>query len=261
MLGFRLAIFFSETMFYNILKYIMFGVAAIVFIVLFFVSAGYGRYKTSKWGPEIDSRIGWLVMECVPPILFFIFFIISDSITNVASIIFLVIWEIHYVQRAFIYPFLIRGNKTIPWSIVIMGMVFNGLNSYIQGRYLFKINPNYPTEWLWSPAFIIGCMVWITGYTINLHSDKILRHLRAPGEADYKIPYGGLFKYISCPNYFGEILEWFGWALLTWSLAGLVFAIWTAANLLPRAVAHHKWYHEKFDDYPKERKAIIPFIL
>jgi len=32
-------------------------------------------------------------------------------------------------------------------------------------------------------------------------------------------------------------------------------------NLVPRAIDHHKWYKKEFADYPKERKAVIPFIL
>ena len=59
----------------------------------------------------------------------------------------------------------------------------------------------------------------------------------------------------------GDIIDWIGWAILTWSISGLVFAIWTIANLFPRALAHHKWYQEKFSDYPKNRKAIIPGII
>ena len=85
--------------------------------------------------------------------------------------------------------------------------------------------------------------------------------LRAPGESGYKIPRGGLYRWVSCPNYFGELLEWLGWALATWSTAGLAFAVYTAANLVPRALAHHRWYQERFDDYPAERKAVVPLVL
>lgn len=252
---------FSEALFHEILKYVMIGLGVIVFIVLFFITAGYGRYIDKKWGPQIDNKLGWVIMEAVPPILFFIFFIISDRITEPVYIAFLLIWEIHYVQRAFIYPLLIRGKKKMPVSIMMMGITFNGLNSYIQGRYLFHIMPKYATNWLISPLFIIGTTIWVFGFIINIHSDHILRNLRQPGETGYKIPYGGLFRYISCPNYFGEILEWIGWAVLTWSISGLVFALWTMANLMPRAISHHRWYHQHFADYPNNRKAIIPFIL
>ncbi len=80
-------------------------------------------------------------------------------------------------------------------------------------------------------------------------------------DGGYKIPKEGLYKYISNPNYLGEIIEWLGWAILTWSVSGLVFFFWTIFNLLPRAISNHKWYKEKFQDFPKERKIIIPKIL
>jgi len=81
---------------------------------------------------------------------------------------------------------------------------------------------------------------------------------RKPGE--YGIPRGGVFEFVSCPNYLGEILEWTGWAIATWSLPGLAFALWTAANLIPRAYANHAWYRKTFPDYPGKRKALIPFV-
>jgi len=252
---------FNESLFHEILKYTMIGLGVIVFIMLFFITAGYGRYIDKKWGPQINNKLGWFIMETVPPILFFIFFIISDRKTELIYLVFLGIWEIHYVQRAFIYPFLIRGNKKMPLTIIAMGITFNGLNAYIQGRYLFYIMPGYPENWLISPFFIIGTIIWICGFIINIYSDYILRNLREPGENGYKIPYGGLFRFVSCPNYLGEILEWIGWAVLTWSISGLVFALWTIANLIPRAISHHRWYHQHFEEYPQNRKAIIPFIL
>ena len=92
-------------------------------------------------------------------------------------------------------------------------------------------------------------------------ADATLRGLRAPGSSDYRIPTGGLYEYVSCPNYLGEIIEWTGWAVMTWSLAGLSFAVWTAANLAPRAWTHHRWYRATFPDYPKTRRALLPFVL
>ena len=103
--------------------------------------------------------------------------------------------------------------------------------------------------------------MFIIGMFINQQSDRILFNLRKPGETGYKIPMGGMYRYISCPNYFGELLEWVGWAVLTWSLPGAVFALWTAANLVPRALSHHRDYQRRFDNYPADRKAIIPMVL
>ena len=75
------------------------------------------------------------------------------------------------------------------------------------------------------------------------------------------MPCGLLFRRVSCPNYLGEMIQWTGWAVATWSLAGLSFAVWTAANLVPRALAHHRWYREQFEEYPARRRAVLPFVL
>ena len=74
-------------------------------------------------------------------------------------------------------------------------------------------------------------------------------------------PRGGAFEYLSCPNLLGEIMEWTGLAVLTWCVPALGFALWTAANLVPRALWRHRWYRETFPDYPRSRRAILPWVL
>nr|HIL77223.1 DUF1295 domain-containing protein [Rhodospirillales bacterium] len=105
----------------------------------------------------------------------------------------------------------------------------------------------------------------LVGFSLNIYSDTILRNLRSlhpnPNEPRYKIPYGGLFKWVSCPQYFGEILSFIGFAVMTWNLGAVFVLAMTAGNLIPRAIYTHKWFHKNFEDYPAERKAIIPFIL
>lgn len=149
----------------------------------------------------------------------------------------------------------------MPLMIALSAAFFNVINGFINGYYLGNIGGNYTNDFFSSPAFIIGLLVFLVGAAINIKSDNILLSLRKPGETGYKIPEGFLFKYISCPNLFGEITEWCGFALLTFNIAGFAFAIWTIANLTPRAIHHHQWYLEKFADYPKNRKALIPFVL
>jgi 3-oxo-5-alpha-steroid 4-dehydrogenase 1 len=108
--------------------------------------------------------------------------------------------------------------------------------------------------------FVAGTTLFAAGLIIARHSDHILFNLRKPGEKGYSIPYGGLFHLVSTPNYLREILQWIGWAIATWSWGGLAFAIFTAANLAPRAYRIHQWYISQFPGYPKERRIIIPFV-
>ena len=56
-------------------------------------------------------------------------------------------------------------------------------------------------------------------------------------------------------------MEWLGWAVARWSYSRLAFFAYTAADLLPRGLSHHRWYLDRFDDYPPGRKAVIPGVL
>ena len=148
----------------------------------------------------------------------------------------------------------------MPLSIVAFGFLFNAVNGYLNGRYLFLFSGGYPGAWLFDPRFIIGTVLFILGYIVNRGSDRALRELRKKGDSGYSVCYSRFHRLVSSPNYLGEITIWTGWALATWSVPGLAFAFWTTANLLPRARTNHLWYRETFPDYPPERKALIPGI-
>jgi 3-oxo-5-alpha-steroid 4-dehydrogenase 1 len=234
--------------------------AIIVFIALFFIAAPYGRHIRRGWGHTINNRLGWVFMEAPSPLVFAILFIVGGRF-NVATVVFLLMWEAHYVHRAFIYPWGLRGpDKRMPLAVMSFGIFFNIMNAYINGRYVFTLSDRYSLAWLTDPRFLAGLLVFITGYVINRQTDHVLRYLRQPGESDYKVSNKSFFRWVSSPNYLGEIVIWVGWALATWSLPGLVFAAWTIANLAPRAKANHAWYRSNFPDYPSERKALIPGV-
>jgi protein-S-isoprenylcysteine O-methyltransferase Ste14 len=134
---------------------------------------------------------------------------------------------------------MMRGKSKMPLAIMLMGLVFNTLNAYLIGGWLYGEAPAgmYGPGWLTSPQFIIGTIVFLAGMAINLHSDHVIRTLRKPGDTKHYIPRKGFYKYVTSANYFGELTEWIGYAILTWSPAGALFAAWTFANLGPRAKA------------------------
>ena len=245
---------------YNYSLYLIFGFAILVFILLFFVSAPYGKFSRAGWGPAVKSKWAWLFMELPSPALILLLFLLSPS-KGATQIVFVTLWLLHYVHRTFYYPFRQSGrNKPYPLLIVLMAVVFNLLNGFINGYGVFHLY-DYSARWLLSWQFISGLVLFICGYSINKTSDEKLSMLRSHNQQGYVIPDGWLFRYISCPHYFGEIIEWGGWAVMTWSLPGLSFFIFTFANLFPRAIASHRWYKTNFPDYPKERKAVIPFMI
>jgi protein-S-isoprenylcysteine O-methyltransferase Ste14 len=169
------------------------------------------------------------------------------------------LWQGHYLYRTFVFPFRLQTTgKRMPLVVPLSGVAFNCLNAYVNARWVSALG-GYPPAWLSDPRFLAGTAVFVTGLAINITADNTLLRLRRQGRG-YQIPRGGLYERVSCPNYLGEIIEWSGWALATWSLAGLAFALYTIANLAPRALTHHRWYRQKFADYPPARRALVPFL-
>lgn len=251
----------DERQFHGYLILAGFISAAVVFTILFFVNAPYGRHTRQGWGAVISNHFGWFLMEAPSSILFAVYFFTGSAPKNLPLVLFFMMYEAHYIHRGLIFPWMIRdGKKNMPLAVAFMGLFFNIGNTYANGRYLFELSGGYPDGWVFSPQFLIGLSIFVTGFIINRWADASLRSLRKPGESGYHIPQGGLFNLVSCPNYLGEILEWTGWAIATWSLAGLAFAVWTFANLAPRAHSHHAWYQKKFPGYPASRRALIPGI-
>jgi 3-oxo-5-alpha-steroid 4-dehydrogenase 1 len=187
------------------------GVA--VFFGLCFINAGYGQYIDKRWGRAISNRAGWLIMELPVVVLFFLYWITSERALSPTPLVFFFLFNLHYCQRTFVFPLLIRGRDLMPLSIILFGMTFNTANAYMQGAWIFHLSPEnlYTPEWLATPQFLVGAAI--------------------------------------------------GWAILTLSWPGMIFAFWTFANLAPRARRNHDWYLDEFgDEYPRGRKRLIPFV-
>lgn len=245
---------------YDLLVLLELALAALTFIGLRFITAPYGRYGRRGWGPTVPATLGWVVMEAPSPVLFALVYLRGAHRAETVALLLLTLWQAHYLYRAFIYPWLMRGGRRMPVSLMALAIAFNTLNAYINARWVSQLG-TYPTSWLTDPRFLVGASLFIAGLAVNAGSDRTLRNLRPPGETGYRIPRGGAYRWVSCPNYLGEIVEWTGWALATWSMAGLAFALYTTANLAPRAIDHHRWYREHFAEYPPRRRALIPYVL
>jgi len=201
-----------------------------------------------------------VLMECPAPLFFAAVYLAGPRRWELAPLALLALWQLHYLYRAFLFPLWMReGPRRMALLVVFLGVAFNLLNAWINARWIAELGA-YPPAWLAGPRFLLGAALFLGGFGLHLVSDRTLRRLRAPGETAYRIPRGGAFEWVSCPNYLGEMIQWAGWALASWSFAGVAFAVYTAANLAPRAFSHHAWYRRHFADYPPRRKALIPFV-
>ncbi len=248
--------------FFNTLIYIWIGFGIILFPILLIIKAPYGRHTSNKWGPMISNRFGWIIMELPALVVFAGFYIFGSNKHNFVTWLFFILWAIHYTNRIFLFPLRIKTrHKKMPIIIMFFAIFFNTINGFFNGYFFGSLSQSYSISWLTDIRFILGLILFLSGFAINQWSDNKLIQLRSNSTNGYYIPKGGLFKFISCPNYFGEIIEWAGFAIMTWCLPALSFALWTAFNLIPRALDHHKWYGDYFDDYPAKRKAVFPYIL
>lgn len=242
---------------------VMAVLALVVFVALQFYEAGYGYLFDRRYGPPLPNKVGWMIMEMPVFVMMCVMWALSERMWQAAPLVLFLLFQSHYLQRAFIFPLLMRGQSKMPLGIVLMGMTFNTLNSLMQGGWIFHIAPdNYYANWFQKPFIYLGGALFLFGMVVNLHSDYIIRHLRKPGDNKHYIPRGGMFRYVSSANYFGELTEWVGFAIASWSWSGLVFAWWTFANLAPRAASLRRRYVKDFGDEftSLKLKRIIPFI-
>lgn len=229
-------------------------------IALIFVSAPYGKHSRPGWGPQLNSKAAWILMETPAVLVPLIMFLLSGN-RSAGALFAFCLWEMHYLYRSYVYSALQRGSKpSFPALLAGLAFVFNINNGLILGVDLFDRGRADSID-LGCLQCELGLALFLCGFALHVVSDAAIRGLRRPGETGYKIPRGGLFGLVSNPNYLGEIVQWIGFALITRSPAAWAFAFFTFCNVFPRAISNHRWYREHFPDYPAERKIIIPFIF
>lgn len=230
----------------------------------------YGRFASSRLGFNLDPRLGWFLMELPATVCFATFYFAGPRRFEPVPLCFLAIWCLHYGNRGFFFPLAMRSppgaKANFSVSILISGGIVTALHGYLNGAYFSRFGEHYSRAWLTDPRFIAGVSIYLVSIALNIHSDAIVRNLRtkqelAAGDRVYRVPHGGLFRWVSSPAYLAEICAWIGFAIACWSLAAVFILVVSIGNLVPRALATHRWYRERFADYPPDRKALMPFVL
>lgn len=250
---------------YMLAMWIMAGIAVFVFVALFFVKAGYGMFTTRQWGFSISNKLAWVLMEAPAFCVFALMWLHNGAGFVLPAAVFGCMYLLHYFQRSFVFPFLMKGKSRMPVVIMMMGMIFNVVNAVLLSHSFFLYAPqaySLGASFLLRPSCIIGIVIFFAGMAINMHSDHVIRHLRKPGDTKHYLPQKGMYRYVTSANYFGEIVEWTGLAIASCSPAAWLFVAWTFANLGPRARSINKKYRAEFgNDAVGSRKSIIPFIF
>ncbi|NOR99674.1 DUF1295 domain-containing protein [Mycobacteroides abscessus] len=229
----------------------------------FWFTNPYGRFAEEGQRFALPAKVGWLLFECPQWWAFTLtFWLAAGEGRGTPAVVLYLLWQCHYLYRGLVYPLMRSAStKRFPLSGVVFGFTFNAANGFANGYAVAVAAHLQQIQWLTDPRFIAGLVVAVAGWAINFQADRILINLRADGFTGYRIPHGGAYRWVSSANYFGELVLWAGWALMAWTLPALIFLLFSIANLGPRAISTHKWYHQTFPHYPPGRKALIPGIL
>ena len=243
---------------FNVLVWVWIVIPVFIFPILLKIKVPYGRHANKSWGVMIDNHWAWFWMEIPALLTFPLLAIFGPTVKDTLSWILIALWSAHYINRVLIFPFRLKTKgKKMPLLIALSAVFFNVINGFVNGYYIGFIQGH--SGGLVQLYVILGILIFFIGFAINNIADSKLIALRKQGNG-YQIPKGWLFNYISCPNHFGEIIEWIGFAIVARNLPALSFAIWSFCNLSPRANNHHSWYLSYFEDYPKNRKIVLPFL-
>ena len=231
-----------------------------VFAMSFKVRDITGRIGGEGRGKQIDARWGWFWMELPALAIFPAIYFASGNLHPVGNVA-VALWLAHYGHRTLVWPLVVlKPHATIPSGMWMSGAAFNVINGVLLGAYL-GYAADYTEGWLSDPRFGIGLALVVGGAALNLWADYRLLRLRRRGDHQHVMPEGGAFNIVCCPNLLGEIIEWLGFALLTWCLPALAFALWSIANLIPRALWRRSWYRANFPSFPHDRAALIPGMM
>lgn len=244
---------------------------------LFFLTP-YGKLsETSALGNalaiDLDPRWGWFFMELPATLFFWGTYLQTPHRADPLPMALAALWGLHYLNRGWVFPALIRvakGKKaSFSLTVVVIGWLFTSMHGYLSAKWYGEVGSHLHGEspaWLSNPLFWFGLVAYQASFWTVVHSEHIQRNLRsanpAPNEPQYKIPFGGAFQLVTNPTYFFELSGWLAFMLMTLNPGGLVVFLTSCGNLVPRAFQTHAWYLAKFGDkYPRSRKVLIPFVL
>jgi len=244
----------------NLATWFWLALAPVAFMAMLTGWDPVGRTGGRGFGLRVESRLAWVLMELPALATFPLIYFLSGNLHPVGNVA-VALWLAHYAHRTLVWPWFVpKQGATASLAMVAMAVCFNGITGVLIGAFM-GYHADYGAGWLSDPRFLVGIGLMLAGAALNVWADYWLLGLRKAGGGKRVMPRGGAFEYLACPNLAGEILEWIGFALLTWSFPALAFAIWTFANLAPRAFWRRNQYRESFARYPKDRAALIPKVL
>mmetsp|Transcript_257 Transcript_257/g.475 ORF Transcript_257/g.475 Transcript_257/m.475 type:complete len:262 (-) Transcript_257:1167-1952(-) len=256
----------------TLLTWVLIGFGVFTQVALSFIKVPHGKtakgHFLSGFGPSLPSSTAWIIMES-PVVFWCVFYIIYACVLNgnvfyrLGNVVQLLFLFVHYVNRSFIFSRKLVHANHVPFITYFLAFIFCMINGYLQSYYLMV--ESEPIPFKLDLKFLLGAGLFLLGFSINVKCDHMLINIRQKKKAEeqkYVIPHGFLFEYVTCPNYFGEVVEWIGWTMLCgFSIPSLAFAFYSFSYLTFRSNQQYQWYIERFPTFSKlNRKRIYPYL-
>lgn len=157
-------------------------------------------------------------------------------------------------QVMFLHKF--SGFMVLESAIIISTFYFSAAASmlYLHNQTLGIPEPTIDLKY-------VGLVVFLIGICGNFYHHYLLSKLREKNDKGYKIPSGGLFSLVICPHYLFETTVFIGISFISQTIFSYLTAIGVALYLLARSHATRNWYVSKFENFPKNVKALIPYVF
>ncbi len=213
----------------------------------------YGKFRT---GAGVNSRAGLALAYAIPAFLYVALWVEGGAPQTAYHLVLFGTFLFHFVRRILEVSFVNSYSRPTPLrALVTVALLYSGAAAscaFFQVRTLGQPVPGL--------LFILGALVFAVGEVLNVYHHWLLARLRPPGVRAYAPPRGGLFGWVASPHYFGEILSFVGYAMMSNLLPVWGNALVVAAYLSSRANSTLNWYRRQMPrQIPSDWRRLIPF--
>ncbi|CDK26136.1 unnamed protein product [Kuraishia capsulata CBS 1993] len=239
-----------------------------------FDSDGSFVVKVKDLGPQISWRLVYVIEYfggIFIPAIFYFFVYDPHSMTRVQIACFWMLL-LHFFKREYETLFVHQFSlSTMPFAYVFRNSAHYWILGALNISFAIFSQNNYTSGWKkWffhvaepSDLSLFSLVAfWVIAQQSNYRTHVILSELRSDGSKERKIPFGFGFDMVSFPNYFYESMGWLSFAMLNNNWSSWLFWIVGTGQMYIWAVKKHNRYRKDFGErYPKNRKAMFPYLL
>lgn len=243
----------------NVVLYCMFSGTVVMMGLSEFLNLMPMRYSKFRTANGVDTRIAMFVLYFMPLLAALGSALPDFAHPSLVQVLVLAALGGHFIKRCLEVLFLHRYSGPMELFTTVNICIYYTLVAGVIAALNHEALP-HPDLLFW-----LGALLFAGSETGNFIHHKILADLRLQRAgvqtSAYVLPRGGLFEYTVCPHYLFEILAWFGLALMSRHLFTWLTVLGMASYLALRSLKTLSWYQQKFPDFPRDRKALIPFAF